>query len=59
MVENIQTRISQIYTQRRASKESGQLQYNPKQNGVVEQKNQIIVGEAKAMLYDQALPRYL
>jgi len=32
--------------------------YNPEQN-VVEQKNRTIVGAAKAMLYDQDLPRFL
>jgi hypothetical protein len=33
--------------------------YNPQQNGVVERKNRAIVGAAKAMLYDQDLPRFL
>jgi transposase InsO family protein len=33
--------------------------YNPQQNGVAERKNRAIVGAAKAMLYDQDLPRFL
>lgn len=33
--------------------------YNPQQNGVTERKNRTIVGAAKAMLYDQDLPRFL
>ncbi len=33
--------------------------YNPEQNGVVERENTTVVGAAKAMLYDQDLPRYL
>jgi transposase InsO family protein len=33
--------------------------YNPQQNGVAERKNRTIVGAAKAMLYDQDLPRFL
>lgn len=33
--------------------------YNPQRNGVVEGKNKTIVGVAKAMLYDQDLPRFL
>jgi hypothetical protein len=30
--------------------------YNPQQNGVVERKNRAIVGAARLMLHDQALP---
>lgn len=33
--------------------------YNPRQNGITEPKNITIVGAAKAMLYDQDLPRFL
>ena len=33
--------------------------YNPEHNGVAERKNRTIVGAAKAMLYDQDLPRFL
>jgi len=33
--------------------------YNPEHNGVAERKNKIIVGAAKAMLYDQNLPKFL
>ena len=33
--------------------------HTPQQNGVAERKNGTIVGVAKAMLYDQDLPRYL
>jgi hypothetical protein len=35
------------------------VSYNPQQNGVVEQKNRAIVGAARAMLYDQDLPKFL
>ena len=44
--------------QERASREWTSL-YNPKQNGVAEQKNRTIVGAAKAMLYDQDMPKFL
>jgi hypothetical protein len=40
-------------------KEGVDVSYNPQQNGVVERKNRAIVGAAKAMLYDQDLPRFL
>ena len=33
--------------------------YNLEQNGVAEHKNRTIVGAAKAMLYDQDLPKFL
>lgn len=33
--------------------------YNPKQNGIVEQKNRSIVGAAKSIFYDQDPPKYL
>lgn len=33
--------------------------YNPQWNGVAERKNKSIVGVAKAMLYDQDLPKFL
>jgi transposase InsO family protein len=33
--------------------------YNPHQNGVVERKNRVIVGAARAMLHDQGLPLFL
>jgi transposase InsO family protein len=33
--------------------------YNPQQNGVAERKNRAIVGVARSMLHDQALPFYL
>jgi transposase InsO family protein len=33
--------------------------YNPQQNRVVERKNKAIVRDAKEMLYDQDLPRFL
>jgi hypothetical protein len=33
--------------------------YNPQQNEVAERKNEAIVRDAKAMLYDQDLPRFL
>ena len=33
--------------------------HNPQQNGVVEHKNQHIVGAAKVMLHDQGLPMFL
>jgi transposase InsO family protein len=33
--------------------------YNPQQNGVAERKNRAIVGAARSMLHDQALPFYL
>ena len=33
--------------------------YTPEQNGVVERKNQPIVGAARAMLHDQSLPFFL
>jgi transposase InsO family protein len=33
--------------------------YNPQQNGVVERKNMAIVGVARLMLHDHALPFYL
>eukprot|EP00253_Pinus_taeda_P033890 PITA_33890 len=33
--------------------------HNPQQNGVVEQKNRMILGAARAMLHDQGLPLHL
>ena len=33
--------------------------YNPQHNGVAERKNKSIVGDAKAMLYDQDMPKFL
>jgi hypothetical protein len=33
--------------------------YNPQQNGVVDEKNQYIIGVAKAMIHDQCLPMFL
>jgi hypothetical protein len=33
--------------------------YNPQQNGIAERKNMAIVGAARSMLHDQALPFYL
>ena len=33
--------------------------HTPQQNGVVERKNRTMVGEAKAMLFDQGLPLFL
>ena len=33
--------------------------YNPEQNGVAERKNRTIFWAAKAMFYDQDLPKYL
>jgi hypothetical protein len=33
--------------------------HNPQQNGVTERKNRMIVGAARAMLHDQALPLHL
>ena len=35
------------------------MPHNPKQNGVVERKNRMIVGVARAMLHDQGLPMHL
>jgi hypothetical protein len=35
------------------------IPYNPQQNWVAESKNMAIVGVAKAMLYDQDLPKFL
>jgi transposase InsO family protein len=35
------------------------VSYNPQQNGVAERKNKAIVGVARAMLYDQDLPKFL
>jgi IS30 family transposase len=35
------------------------VSYNPRQNGVSERKNRLIVGAAKAMLHDQDLPIFL
>jgi hypothetical protein len=33
--------------------------HNPQQNGIVERKNKMIVGAARAMLHDQGLPMHL
>ena len=33
--------------------------YTPEQNGVAEKKNRTIVEAARAMLYDQSLPKFL
>ena len=33
--------------------------YNPKQNGVAERKNRTSVEAARAMLYDQDMPKFL
>jgi transposase InsO family protein len=35
------------------------VSYNPQKNGVANRKNRVIDGVAKAMLYDQDLPRFL
>jgi transposase InsO family protein len=35
------------------------IPYNPQQNGVAERKNRAIVGAARLILHDQALPFYL
>ena len=32
--------------------------HNPRENGVAERKNHIIIGMAKAMLHDQAIPMF-
>ena len=33
--------------------------YNPQQNGVVERKNETVVGASRAMIHDQGLPLFL
>jgi transposase InsO family protein len=40
-------------------KRESTITYDPRQNGVAENKNRAIVGAAKAMLYDQDLPSLL
>ena len=58
MVENISKDFTN-FCAREGIKGEWTTPYNPEQNGVAERKNRTIIEAARAMLYDQDMPKFL